>query len=545
MAYHTIIRTEPVAFYPLDSSPYVDRSHKRAPNLSLANYVHPLWSFNYGKLAICPPSFSVPAAVTKSNVWSVAANVKVISGSPKLFEFASSGGTGLSYSNGVLTFKLVHADASETTVNYPHKFKKVHDVYCVVDTKSAIMYIDGLKVASSDIVSSSPVVAGTSVQFGDSTGSLAIGGVVIWDKAITSSMILDISNAYRRHPYRRELFETNSVAAYTPEVLSIKRFESEVVPGSVVDAVIVATGHYMAGGDETGLSIAGSVSFSYFVPEESLGVAVYWNREYQTTVEFSTDAGQTWTALPMGRRIPGTGQSVGGVTLLVRATFAAGLQIRPFIDGLRIVDYQNSLIDPRSFTNRQATIIGDVYIPMVSHHPQIHGDGMRLFSSAIVELLPDTNEVTQTTAAIELVYSPAQADLTGTKYIINSSPEHASNIAVTAGKLTFTGFSSVYVNGVSTTTNALTMREGLSYHIVANYTAANNAKVTFGMENSSVNGPISTFGIHNAALSAGKALSTFESYLRYPVASLQTDGALNFTDGLVSFYSKDWTTGGA
>lgn len=545
MAYHKIISTSPDTFYPLDAEPYVDRSKNRGPDLSLTNYVHDLRSFNYGNLAICPPAFNIPTPNDGRGAWSFGLSAKVLSGPVDIFQFNTSTGTTLSYDAGILTLSVMHEDATETILRHPESFNKVHNIYCVVDTKSIMIYIDGDLAASKEILSDSPTVSGDSAQIGSATGRLAVGGIVFWSRALSASTIRAIHQSYNRYPYRREIAERGGYAMFTPELMSTNRTSSPFTVGEIVDAVETGPGNFLAGADNLNLSLPGYVMSSYYVEEDSSGVEVTWGDEYLTTALYSLDGGDTWFPLNKGRIIDGTEAPVDGAPLVVRLEFAGGEVIRPFISDVKFIDYINRELYPRTFSNRPAQVLGDTYIPETAHHPQLHGDGMRLFTDAIVELNPDVNEEIETTSAIEVFYVPAQEDLTGTKYIMNSVPEHSSSISVVSGKLNFTGFSSVYVNGSQVSSNVLTLREGLTYHIAANYTTAHNQKVTFGSENSSVMGPISSFTVHLNPISQIQVTELFNSYMSYLLSRVGSSGTAVVSDAEVSFYTKDWTTRGS
>jgi hypothetical protein len=543
MAYQTILRTKPDSFYVIDSAPHEDLSRSRLANLTLTNSIHPLGAFNYGKLAISPPTFTVPTPVD-SNSWSVAIVVKPIEPG-KIFEFTSSSGTGLKYQDGKLTFSLRHSDNSETSVSKSYTFKTVADVICVKSEDSIALYVAGVLMGSTAIESPFDVVTAQSITVGDASAKIYSGNIAFWNRSVSADESARFAIAYRRYPFRREISNIKGTAMFTPELFSVS---GSLVPNRVVlnDGVIESSpGTYESDIDDTGISVSSQVTFGYLTQNESMGVRFAWSESLSATVESSLDAGENWSPVLNGRVIPGTRLPVEEIPLAIRVTFAAGSIERPFISGVTIIDYTTDVANPLTSTNRIATISGDVYVPITAHHPQLHGDGMRFYGSGILEFAPDISDSVVNTAGLELAFTPEASDLTGTKYIMNSAPEHSSNISVIAGKLNFTGFSSVYVNGVATATNSLTLQPGLTYLINANYTTSHNQKITFGNEGNSVSGAISTIALRAQSVSANEALDTFNLYMKHPVYRSQSDSGLTISDNEVSLYRKDWTTRGS
>lgn len=544
MAHHTIINTDPASFYVLETAPHQDRSRNRLANLTLSNALHPLTAFNSGKLAVCPPTFTVPTNVTNP-VWSIGIVAKAVTATTaKILEFTSSGGTGLWYSGGRLYFGLKHADASTTITSCPIELNRVYDIYCVKDEQAILLYAEGLLVASAEIESASPVVISPTLTVGDTVQRVFAANPVTWNKAVRANDILSISIDYRNYPARKSLTDSTVSGFYTPELLSVNNHDASIDVALSNGVVESSSGTYLSGIDEGGVSVDSSITFKHLVQDISHGLRFSWSSSFGATVEFSLNGGVSWSPVLNGRIVTGTGQPAQNVLALVRVSFLAGSAERPFISGVKLLDYTTSILNPLTASLRTAVLSGDVYIPHTAHHPQLHGDGMRFYGNGIMEILPQTGDVISNTAALEIVFSPEATDLTGTKYVVNSAPEHSSNIAVTAGKLTFSGFSTVYVNGSATATNSLTLIAGVNYHIAANYTSPNNAKVTFGSEGASVTGPISTFSLRNTAFTAPTASSAFQRFLSYPLYRPTADTGVAISDDVVSIYSKEWTIRG-
>jgi hypothetical protein len=541
MAKHEIINSEPVALYILDAPPHVDRSVVGSPNLSVSNTLHQVPVFNGGRLAICPPQFDIPSPVEDS-AWSVSLVAKTISNEAKLFEFASSNGTGLRYEDGVLYFSVRHVDGTITSASTPHKFISVADIYCTKGIESLSLYIGGELKASASIETTSPAVVGSVITIGDASSDVFAGNFAVWDKQISSETILNISRVYRRYPYRKEIGNQNSVMIFTPELMSFDHIIADYMDSYSNGTMETSKGTYLSGIDEFGLSVTSSVVFNYFVQVESNGVAVSWSDDFLATVEYSVDAGSSWLTLARGRIIPETKSLSEDLSILIRVSFASGSATRPFISDFKVIDFPSSNLNPLTFSTRVANLYGDFYIPQTSHHLQLHGDGLRLFGDGVLEIAPDDSGLIENTESLEFVFAAEQADLTGSKFIVNSSPEHTSSVSLVAGKLNFTGFAQVYLNGTAVVNNTVLIKPGLNYHVIANYTSANNSKITFGSEGSSISGPISTIAPHLSTFTSQQALDRFNAYLSYPVHRPLTSSLANFNDVDVSIYAKDWTT---
>lgn len=542
MGYYETINTRPVAFYSLESAPYMDASINRLANLSLSNTLHPLMAFNRGKLAICPPQFTVPSPVS-GRAWAVGVAAKTEQG--KLFEFTSSSGTGVWYQSGRLYFGLKHADTSTTIASAPFQFPTASNIVAVRDGDAIMLYANGELLASKTIETASPVVVGTTLTIGDSSSAVYAGNIAVWNAAPSAGEIRALDGAYRRYPYRRQISEIVSAPAFTPELLSIDNISIPLRIVSSVSVIEVSEGNYLGDVDSLGTSVAGAVVFGHFVQPETYGTNVRWDASSGATVEYSLDSGTTWQAVNNGRPLDGTVAPATPTALLIRVSFAAGQSVRPLINGLKVIDYLSNVINPLTFTSRVATVSGDVYIPATAHHPQLHGDGMRFYTNGILEIAPTDSDTPVNTASLEVVFGVTTADMTGTKYIINSSPEHSSSISVVAGKLNFTGFSSVHVNGATYASNALTLVPGLNYHLVANYTSANNAKITFGSEGSSITGPISTIMLRTVTMNLAAAQSAFASLMSNATSRTASENQFTAFDTPLSHYGKIWTVRGS
>lgn len=542
MSYETIIRTDPDALYMFGDAPHVDRSRKRAANLTLSNTIHPLPVFNGGRLSLCPPTFEIPSQIT-GQVWSVAAVVKAHE-EGKIFEFKSSGGTGLYHAAGELVFSVKHVDGGVTSASIPYNPEPVVDVTCVTDTKSISLYVSGVRVASSEIDNTSGVVAGDTIVFGDTSAKISIGNIVTWDKVMRWETVAILAESYRRFPSRRSISEVDVANLFTPELLSRNESISIPVATQSLGTIEVGPGHYVSDTDPTtGESLMGEVYFPYYSQEESAGVAMYWNSDRYASVEVSTNGGGSWQAVTSGQIVADT-LAPSAVDVSFRVSFPQGATLTPFISGLRVVEFNDTTMHPRALSHRQGVVVGDLYTPDTAHDPQMHGDGMRFTPTSVFEILPEDSEVNTNTTTLEIVFSVLPSDMTGTKYIVNNSPEHSSNLRVVSGKLTFTGFSTVYVNGTSASSGSLTLTPGMNYHVIANYTTPNNAKITFGSEGTSISGPVSTFAFRHTAVSAAEALRVFNSYMKYPTYRTSEIDELTISDSPVSISSHDWTVRG-
>jgi hypothetical protein len=119
---------------------------------------------------------------------------------------------------------------------------------------------------------------------------------------------------------------------------------------------------------------------------------------------------------------------------------------------------------------------------------------------------------------------------------------NASNI------LTYAGFSQFYVNGVSTASGSLTIQPGRWYHIVANYTTANDFQISLGKSTTeNLDGTISQFTIYPNTLTATQVASLYSGYFGQTVTKVDDTNAvvLTETSAGTKVYTHDWSITGA
>lgn len=527
MSYHSLIKTNPTGLYLFDQ--LVDLSKKQAGSLSISNTVHETRSFNSGKVVSCPPSFNVPLYIS-NDAWSIGISAK---GAGAVWKFQDNE---LSISEGKLVFKA--GDTSVTT-NVPGTMAHI---FCVKDPDSIMLYVDGKLEASKELTG--PVSIGDALTVGG-TEKLLVSNLIIYNNALSADIIDSVHNEMTRYPFRQTLFETVGSSLFTPELISTSN-QTHYLDGGYKLGFIEEPepGTYIAVDD--GQMPSHMVSVQRYIAPGIEKLAVYWDEaegmEAEYGFEDGSDPDNSPPPIPLDQGVVINSEDVENGCIF---QIAINLELDGYVKGIRLVEFNDGELRPHGYSNRKAVFSEGVYIPKTSHHIQLHGDGLRFTGDGILEIHPDESDPVDNVKSLELVFNISAEDTSGIKHIMNSAPEHSSNILVNSGKLNYAGFTGVYLNGQPISSGSATLEPGISYHLIANYTTDHNAKITFGREGLSFKGNISTIGLHKGGFNATQALDRFKMNLTYPTHSVTDSDKIGVSDPDLSIFMYDWTTSGA
>lgn len=538
-----ILYDDPDALYVLSgNSPFVDRSRRRLANISPANSQWPV-----------SPLRGLPGTVITSTL----ATVTLHKAPSKEFTFFSwfkprttNSTNAISYNaaytegiwqvGNTMNFGIRHIGGALTTATAEVDGSRGHLVFGVYDGIRVMLYVDGVQVASKLITSTALVDTTSTVYVGDANSTI-FGVAGVFHKAVSGAVISSVQQAAKRASLR-----TDALAQFGAADLRIEAgigdydtFAFDDTTPSLVSLAAIDGTTVKPSYDTSLLSIASSVKFVAPFVDNTNGVRVSWGESNGAVVEYSTDD-TVYTAVYNGQTI------LGGVSTtnqpFFKISFPAGSSSEMYLKDFR-ADRITSTALVASMTNgREVTLSGSVSLAAdydfrdYPHLPSTFG------TNGVITIAADAENATNT-VALEFWFTPTASDLTGTKYILDSNPDHASTISLVTNKLNFSGFSTVYVNKSSVTTNTFTMQAGVPHHIVAVYTTANNTAIKLGRTTSPVAGNLSAFGIIRQAFSAGNVTTLFDAQQDAPVTALASNSSLTLTDSAVQTYQLVWTAG--
>lgn len=311
--------------------------------------------------------------------------------------------------------------------------------------------------------------------------------------------------------------------------------------------------------DSTDLSIAGTytipvpisdiLSTSPVVPQ---GMKVEWDGDGTFTVQYSLNNGSTWTTAVNGQVQANTVGMATTIVPQIKISFPAGAaRGTNVVRYMRVTAYKT--YTSYSVNSNERTVTLNAYTPTSTNWSEpIETD------NAVGTIVGSTNTYTLN-ESIETDFTNIGtiefwAEFTGNilgYYLLDSrgvTPSNASYIWVAGtGQLSWSGFSAVYVDGVSVSNSTFVPIVGRPYHIVGVYTAPHNAKVRVQTAVTGVTNQIPMMAVYPGSLTAAQVLSLFNAYFGYPVLAAEDANVITVleTAPASKAYVNDWSIQGA
>ena len=538
-----VLAHRPDAFYVLSgASPYIDVSRRRLSNISPSVTRVPV-SPARGILE----TVNLAAATTITLHKAPAAEFTLMTqtkpltaNSTNLLSFFGAGTEGLWQTGKIVSFGVRHIGGALTTVSAEIDPSVIHILSGAAGLDKITLYVDGNPVATKEVTNTALFDLDNTLTLGSANAGV-YSFAAAWMRTLPGPAISEISQAARPVPLRASVASSYSTSDLRIDNSSadLESFTFSEQEQYIQNAATVIGNKILASYDSTPLTVAGNVRFPLPFVSTTGGIRVAWKDSNGATVKYSTD-GTNYTTLYNGQTF-GSGSTIADQPI-IEVSFAAGQTVEAYLDTLTAERQVTSVLTPVLSNGRDVALVGSVSLTSNSDPRRYASSPATFGADGRITIAPETEDVSVPTWGVELWYTPVTSDLTGTKYILDSNPDHASSISIVAGKLNFSGFATVYVNKPATTTNTLNLVAGVPYQIVAIYSASNNNKITLGHATAPVQGNLSAVGLIRQTVTQTDINNLFD--LQQDIVATRTTGdSISAADTAVQNYNLVWTSG--
>lgn len=322
----------------------------------------------------------------------------------------------------------------------------------------------------------------------------------------------------------KEAVLTDVAVANDTIVPSYTQTESEVVEDGII--VPAYTNTSLPGVWQSSVALGEA-------PESTLAdMRITWLGEGDFTVEYSLDDGATWKNPNLAPT-----ESLDNADIVdIRITFDGGTVDDPsYVSSLKIVVYTNkSFIGSRA--DRAASMSGNGLASSKYFEPIEYADfnGIRLLSGAIN---------TTADSSYEGEEEPGDLDITGFDMWVKPAAGNilsATGISVdrSGNTITFTGLSTLVVNGVSVTTGTTVFNSDSWYHIAGIFSTPGNHALTIGATDTL----ISQLSLITTQLTLAGLEQLYAAYLGLPGLTVNDSSVVNIGEASppTNLYAHVW-----
>ena len=540
-----ILYEDPDMFYVLNgAAPYVDRSRRRAGNISPGGtrvMVSPLRGLSESLNSTTLGSVTLHKVPRKEHT--LFAWVKQTQSlQTHILSFFGGETEGLVQNGNQMKFGIRHVGGAFTTATAEIDGSRGHLFFGVYDGSRVSLYCDGVEVAYTNVTNPAPVDLDATLNYGEPSGA-ALGMFGVFMRPLSGASIANIQQAANRVDLRTAVLSAYNATdlRMQQQISDYNTFVFDENSPSLVSSVAVAGTTVSATYDSTLTSIAGSVRFAAPFVDSNNGFRVSWSDSVGATVKYSFD-GTTYSPLYNGQTVA-AGASVPDQPMF-EVSFPAASTSNMYLKDLKVDKVISTTLVPAMSNGRAVTTTGSVSLSddwdfrNYSSLPSTFG------TNGTIVIAPETEDNTIMTYAIEFWYTPVAADLTGTKTLLNSNPEHATNITFTNGLMTYNGFTTVTINKVSTGSGTYTLVPGVPVHIVGLYTTQNNAQIRLGAASNPVGGKLSSVALIRTYIVGQPEINImFDLVQDVPLSALASNSGVTLTDTAVTTYALVWTGG--
>ena len=538
MTYSLIMASKPVAAYFFEESPAEDYSKRGEGNVSFTS-AGTVGLFNLGGCVDGQVPITLPTPV--GNVWSITSTVRTVEGlTQDIWKFTGTGTSLFVDTSGVIHFSTApHGDE----IVYPMAHESAFIISIIKNEESVTMFIDGAPVGS---ILQSEVDSASTVTLGHAESVFYTGIFIVHDSPVEDWFHQGLSRELVRLPTRQRAATQYGSSAFVPDINS--RNCNVIIPEVIENEdVIEEPGRYYVEMLDTG-SIEGTITLSATLNGYVHAAAVKWDRGHAQFVETSQDGGETWQEANNG--VPNVWAEFveEPESLLIKVTFPGDENIMPFIEGLRVLEYEDDIVNSISFTDREANVEYRAVHSDYSYPLKMHGVGMELVpggSNAFI-VREDVGEEPAAISAVEIVMNVRDAS---NRTLI--SPTTGQSLTTTSNKLIFNPAQvTVFVNGDQvTTSNTYQLRRGLSYHIICNYATPVPASEEIHFLGTSGSSELSddfcTIEIHGQPFDATKAAAKYAIVSEFSTIGAEESSFFTLSDSSPSVLALNWTGAGA
>lgn len=317
---------------------------------------------------------------------------------------------------------------------------------------------------------------------------------------------------------------TDIAVANDTIVPSYTQSESEVVEDGLI--VPVYTNTSLPGVWQSSISLGEA-------PETTLAdMKIEWLGEGDFTVEYSLDDGTTWK----NPNLAPTESLDNSDVIDVRISFDGGIVDDPsYVSSLSVVVYIDKTF-AGSRADRDASMSGNGLASQEYFEPIEYADfnGIRLLSGAINTTIDDSYEGEE---------EAGDLDITGFDMWIkpvagNILSATGISVARSGNTITFSGLSTLVVNGVSVTSGATVFTSDSWYHISGIFSTPGNHALTIGAANSLV----SQLSVISADLTLAGLQQLYAAYLGLPGVTVNDSSVVEIAEAAppTNLYAHVW-----
>lgn len=540
IVYQTLA-TNPSMFYSFaGAAPYKDISASRGADVSPTSTAWPVAPAR-GLLGaiVTSTQFTITVPNPPTKPYSLVTLAKALTTSSTNF-ISFYGNDGLWQVGNTVFFGVRHADTTVTSVSATVDSSKMHLLAGSYDGNRLNLHVDGVQVATAEVTNTSPVVNDNTLSVA-STNASVIGMVAQYNRPVSGAEVYNIYQAGRVAPTR-----TNAVGSFFGSGLTVSRQVADSVFYYLDDnSSRLQNGAYVyqrtvKSGFASGLTTAGDVTFALPFLSNPAGFAVNWGDQNNATVSVSVDGGSTWTPATRGMTF-GVGSTYTFPPLL-KVAFTAGSTLDSYVSDIVVQQFFDGRLVPTLSTGREGLVSGTVSLGDALDYRDYPSLPKTFSTNGVIAIQQDTVDATAVIGAVQIIYTPDSADLTGTKTLLSQSGTLTASITFVSGKINFTGFSSVYVNKVAVSTNTYTLVPGVPIEIVGNYSSTNRDIINLGSATAPAQGTLIAVSTFPTSLSAGNITSVFDLEQDYAKYKGATDTAVTLSDIGVTQYGLAWTS---
>jgi hypothetical protein len=466
---------------------------------------------------------------------------------------------GIFYEKGNLTFAV---DSKEITYTVPYLNKSLY-VVATYTNDSISLYIDGKLVINKSISDFAFTNTSVSLNSGptlNANDSFLINSFAIYRYALNPTQIETHYNSAQLLPSIQiaepdqgrmfEIYDTNITTqfkySYPANKPWINFVNQDLYYNESDDALEIL---------QTSTATSKTVILDDFITiplgPDMDSSKIEWDGTNGITVQTSLD-NITYTSCTNGMPIPGyklnsfSANRILYLKITLQTTDAS--KFIPKLDNFSITFYNNQLVYSSNSPDRIYTLEGESGVsnydisfgnkiyPVLSRDDR---NGIKMAQNSGFNLM--TNKLIRT---IEFFYTPSA--LTDSKLISSSAGTSyfASNYSwITAGTISKTNISAIYVNGLNKSSKTLisdVFKTGELHHVVLVFTNPISDKITFNHSASgSVPALYQNITLYEAQFDSTKAVQHYDLYTK-DSATLLSDSLFSMTENSFQYYNNDW-----
>lgn len=458
-------------------------------------------------------------------------------------------------------FRTKYLTAGTCEVSYQYETGKSFHVIGVHTNSKNSLYVDGTLVAETDLTDEQQAAAYDFLTTDLIAGESATGSTVAVDAPAIYSFAIAADIASKHYEFGIAADTSESIAGFNNATLwnfsdesrtigSFRQWTTEddwklglmtdvavandaIVPSyTQTETEIVVDGLIVPVYENTSLPGVWRTSIGLADAESTLAdLKITWVGEGDFTVEYSID-GTTWKNPNLGPT-----ESLVNTTIVdVRITFDGGIIDDPsFVSVLKVTVYTNKNFRG-SRTDRTASMSGNGLSSQLYYEPIEYADfnGIKLISGTIGTTVDASYEGEEEAGDLDINAFDMWAKPVAGNIISGSG----FSVSRSGNTITYTGLSSLVVNGTSVSSGATVFVSDSWYHIAGIFTTAGNYAFTVGVTDmlisqlSSINGDVNTTGLQQI----------YEAYLGLPGMVVDDSSSIVIAEAspAVNLYAHVW-----